>query len=598
MARADAGLDSFKPEAQSQRVGVDGRPERGQVVTASCFSSDERQAKGHRLMCMLQARLLHRQPGDAGWPIANIGLGRLHRPAHRKASNPRSLLVLRADQAGLLRRPRKAKHPRSLSELLRLAAVPRPAAEADTPRAAEEVALPWAGEDVDWHSDGEPATHTPPDVITTERTPSLDVSQFKGETARKSGLADGTGEPDGSEGDLEVLCCQCGVILDTAEGETIRPAIGDCDAPGCGHWACVPCSGVAEGYEGRWTCGCSGCGMPPHRSSSPGGSNHEASPVFSPVIPLPMPPHDKKWPQAAQSPGRPPPPSAARALSCDTSGARRDPASRPFPVGDATLATSSMSATGEGESDSDEPGDFIPLSERKRQLAPKTHTGPTKPKAGANGAAASAALSAGNKRSGAPMTDAEAGSQLQRKVPRVRFKLNGKGEKGEGRRSAALHPAGKREGAAGDGKRGAREGLIGAAAASNGVGTLLADAPAAAPSSAGGGDLEGAPFGDSAGWSSDLDSPREGTGDVSRGTLLTREEASGACARSVGARLIERYRRRKARSSEARKLTMHSMVAPTWLDPAASEVVGSSTVASRGSRREHRQLVRACEGAR
>jgi hypothetical protein len=91
-----------------------------------------------------------------------------------------------------------------------------------------------------------------------------------------------------------------------------------------------------------------------------------------------------------------------------------------------------------------------------------------------------------------------------------------------------------------------------------------------------------------------MDSPGEAAGGDSLSALLTQDEAAGACARSMGARLIYRYRRRKARSSEARKLTMHSIVAPTWLDPAApgGDTVGSSTVASRGSRREHRQLVR------
>mmetsp|Transcript_21235 Transcript_21235/g.68456 ORF Transcript_21235/g.68456 Transcript_21235/m.68456 type:complete len:272 (+) Transcript_21235:90-905(+) len=92
-------------------------------------------------------------------------------------------------------------------------------------------------------------------------------------------------------------------------------------------------------------------------------------------------------------------------------------------------------------------------------------------------------------------------------------------------------------------------------------------------------------------------SPRDSSGKRSLEALLTPQEVAHECSRSLGEMLVQRYRRRKADSSEARKLTLHSMVAPLWVDPdapvgavPAEQLQGSSTVASRGSRSEQRRL--------
>lgn len=591
-SEAASSTDSPKSEAHSRHIDVaaDRRPERGQVITAFRFSSDQREAKGRRLMYVLQTRMLHRQRGSAGWPVATVLSDRLHRPAHRKAaSNPRRLSVLRAEQAAALRRHRKAERPRSLSERLRLAGTPRPAMECDTPCAAEDAEMLREGEDADDRSVTDKVSNAqmPTNGVGADQMPSFeDVSQFEGEMARDGGLADGADDLGGSEDDKQVNCCRCGVVLDRSDGVTIRPAIGDCDAAGCGHWACLPCSGVAEGYMGPWCCGCSRCGTSVQRSSRPGGCAGVASAAPAPSLPVTL--LVKSSPPVARSPGQSAPPNAARAPSCDTSGTRRDLLIRPLPAGDATLAWGGGRAAAESDSD-DEPGDHIPLSQRKRPLAPMARAAPAavKPKVDAKGVVAPAASGAKRQGSGEHMAGTPGGSIRRKKVPRVRLKLNGKIETGDG---LAVLLEGKRES-----ERGARDGSIGAAQSAMLVAGTTADAPAAL-SSAGGGALDGAPCGDegAAGSSSDLDSTREAPGDGSLSTLLTQDEAASACARTLGARLIDRYRRRKARSSEARKLTMHSMVAPTWLDSTASatDVVGSSTVASRGSRREHRQLVR------
>eukprot|EP00967_Tisochrysis_lutea_P117729 scaffold190614_cov29-Tisochrysis_lutea.AAC.2 len=528
----------------------------GRTLNEATADARRRQRKAERLMQI--ARVLLRSPKQTGKPEPALPASR-----REKKAFPRSLRVVRAEHASALRQPRKALRPRSLTEILsalRQSSFDEPDDECETaPVAASvpSVALPQHGVSVEWLAPM-PDTRRPDAGKKDElKTCGAEV----GTAVERRG-----GEKEG----LLVLCCRCGVVLDTAEGITIRPAIGDCDAGSCNHWACVPCSGEEEGYAGKWLCGCARCGQ--DTRNSPHHTN-----VSSGVISL-----------AAQ---------VSSSSSAHLVGGRKtavvDGASggeahaHPLVQHNHVSDGGNWSPRVDSESD-DEPADHIPLSQRKRKPVGKPFGGPPIAKF----------------QTDACLLTARTSTAQVPKVPRVRLKLNGLQRSKKSRKADEKN----RE------RPGVRSSSTTAGSKQNGGETYhmkqetkneaeVGDSSDASATAATAGKEESGPQGqDSDGCTqgtactSDLDSPcgKEGPSD-SLSELFRQDEKGYECSRSVGARLVDRYRRRKARSSEARKLTMTSMVAPTWIDPAGAggpDVASSSTVASRGSRRELRQLVR------
>lgn len=476
--------------------------------------------------------MLRRRPGSAGSPTEKVLRDKLHRHISRKAgARPMHVIALRAERRermAALRRPRKQEQPRALSTLLLSGSAP-------------------------WREDGYDARG--------EVAPADEPSQWP---------SNGGGSAEKS---LVVLCCLCGVKLDDEEGVPIRPSIGECDAEDCAHWACIRCSGVHAGYSGRWVCGCSGCssrgqtnGTPPANAASADWRRASAQSAPAPA-----------WVQCeACLKWRAISVEAAAKIAADPSNlwyCHHNPKKlynkchkpqEPFEgESPAQAQPTQRKRSRDGKPQpAARAGEGAVTAEPPQTLAKSPAKSPAKP------LAKSPALPRGRPQAIAACD--------RGKLARVRLKLKG------------CEPCGRDVSAdVGEGVECDEAEEMGSP---RGSVCSDSDSAAAAPSSrdAGG-------FARLSTRREDIDFPRDDLWQKSQKALLTAEEALCECSRSVGSKVVERYRRRKAASSEARRLTLHS-AAPMWTDPDApagpERDLASSTVNSRGSRREHRNLVR------